>query len=221
MPDIDSDTADDLVLKAFENIRTGVEGGRIPLSSESALRFLFAWELGRLLEYSPSYRFDIEWNAYAGLDSEDTFLDLLIFTDPHFKVAIEFKLPKSSGTSKTGQTQIRAKIIRDISRLSYLVQRGINSVKLGYFICATNEGPYLSEGRKTENPQYKTYHGHIYQAGATIPPGTRPNGIERELHLPKHEVRFEWEGMEDKGRTTARFVPKGRFAWLKPIKIWA
>ena len=221
MPIIDLDTVDSLVLRTFENIRAGVESGQIPLSSEGTLRCLFAWELGRLLEYSPAYRFDFEWNAYAALDSEDTFLDLLVYTDPNFKVAIEFKLPKSSGVSKTGQTQIRAKIIRDISRLSYLVQGSVNSVKLGYFICATNEGPYLSEGRKTTNSQYMTYHGHIYPAGAIIPPGTKPNGIERKLLLPKHEVRFEWEGMEDKGFTTIRFVPTGRFAWLKPIKIWA
>jgi hypothetical protein len=55
MHDIDSDTADGLVLRTFENIRAGVEAGCMPLSSESALRFLFAWELGRLLEYSPAY----------------------------------------------------------------------------------------------------------------------------------------------------------------------
>lgn len=193
----------------------------MPLSSEKALTFLFVWELGRLLEYSPAYRSDFEWNAYADVDSEDTFLDLLVYTDPNFKVALEFKFPKSSGGSRTGQTQGRAKIIRDISRLSYLVQQNINSVRLGYFICATNEGPYLSKGRKTENTQYMTYHGYTYPAGIVIPPGTKPNGIERELYLPKHEVSFQCEGMEDKGVNTTRFVPSGRFAWLKPIKVWA
>src|SRR5438309_4053094 len=175
---IGSETADRLILEAFENIRKRVEADNAPLSSEDTFRFLFAWELGRILEFASDYRFDFEWNAYSELDSEDTFLDLLVYTDPNFKIALEFKLPKSSKEHKSNQTQTRAKIIRDISRLSYLVQNGINSVRLGYFLCATDEGPYIAEGRKTVNTQYKTYHGTVYSPGTIVSKGEGRNGID-------------------------------------------
>ncbi len=215
------ETADHLILEAFENIRKRVEVDKAPLSSEDTFRFLFAWELGRILEFASDYRFDFEWNAYSELDSEDTFLDLLVYTDPNFKIALEFKLPKSSKKHKSAQTQLRARIIRDISRLSHLVRNSINAIHLGYFLCATNEGPYIAEGHKTANPQYKTYHGTVYHPGAIVPKGEGSNGIHRELLMPNHEVRFEWEGIDHVGILTDRIAPTGSFAWLKPIKVWA
>lgn len=216
---IEPDTVDDLILRVSNSIKSGVESGDLPFSSEGTFRFLFAWELGRALGFSPEYRFDFEWNAYSSLDTDDTFLDLLVYADPTFKVALEFKLPKSSSLNQSNSTQTRAKICRDISRLSYLVQHGFNQVRMGYFLCATDEASYLTEGRKSSNVQYKTYHGTIYPAGTVIPRGTPPNGIARGLPFPKHEVRFEWQGIESKGVLTDRLGPKGRFAWLKPIKV--
>ena len=117
-------SADSLILEVSERIKVGVESGEFPFSSESTFRFLFTWQLGVVLGFPPEYRFDFEWSAYEALDTEDTFLDLLIYTDPSFKIALEFKLPKSSPSHKTNQTQTRAKILRDISRLSYLVNNG-------------------------------------------------------------------------------------------------
>ncbi|MGD0178007.1 MAG: hypothetical protein ABSA50_02095 [Candidatus Bathyarchaeia archaeon] len=213
---INSETADELIRGVTLKIRQNVESGISPLSSESTFRFLFAWELGRANEFSPDYRFDFEWNAYSSLDSEDTFLDLLVYTDPTFKVALEFKLPKSSDFHMTNSTQTRAKICRDISRLNYLVRKQLNSIRLGYFLCATNEGAYLTEGRKTSNIQYKTYNGTAYQPNEMIPKGRPPNGIQRDLLFPNHIVRFEWEGTES---TRNRLQMKGRFAWLTPIRI--
>ena len=218
---IDCNTADDLISQVNESIRAGVESGDLPLSSESTFRFLFAWELGRTLKFAPEYRFDFEWNAYSSSDGDDTFLDLLVYTDPSFKIALEFKLPKSSALHQSNSTQTRAKICRDISRLSYLVQQRLNSIHLGYFLCATDEGSYLAEGHKSSNVQYKTYHETVYNSGFIIPKGEPPNGIARELPFPGHEVRFEWQGIERKGVLTDRIGPKGRFAWLKPIKVYA
>lgn len=215
------DTIDDLITQVSDRIRAGVESGDLPLSSESTFKFLFTWELGRVLGFASEYRFDFEWNAYAQLDSDDTFLDLLVYTDPDFKVALEFKLPKSSFLHRSNSTQARAKICRDISRLSYLVQQNVNSIGAGYLLCATDEGSYLTEGRKFKNIQYKTHHQMVYDPGIVIPKGEAPNGITRELPFPKHEVRFEWEGIECKGVVTERLGPKGQFAWLKPIKVRA
>ena len=208
-----------LVLNAFDGVRRVVESGDAPLSSEAALRFLFAWRLGRLLDFSDAYRFDFEWNAYSALDTDDTFLDLLMFTDPSYKVAFEFKLPKSSGLHRSNSTQTRAKICCDVSRLSYLVRNDINSIRVAYFICATDEGSYLTEGRKVSNTQYRTYQGITYDAGSVIPEGKPPNGIARPLAFPAHAVRFEWLGVEARGGVSERLMPIGRFAWPRPIEI--
>ena len=218
---IEPQSVDSLILQASKCIKDGVESGELPFSSESTFRFLFAWELGRILRFAQEYRFDFEWNAYDSLDTEDTFLDLLVYTDPKFKIALEFKLPKSSLTHKTNQTQTRAKTLRDISRLSYLVNQGLNSIRVGYFLCATNEGPYVIEGHKSKGLQYRTYHGTLYPVGTVIPKDDGPNGISRALPLPKHEIKFEWQGFEQKGSLSDRVSPTGKFMWLKPIKVWA
>lgn len=219
---INQDTVDDLISTVYERIRGGVESGTVPLSSEHTLRLLFTWELGRALGFSDAYRFDLEVDAYSKPDRDDKFLDLLVYTDPDYKVAIEFKLPKkSSAGSQSAHTWIRAAICRDIARLHDLVHDAELGVRVGYLICATDEGPYLVEGWKKINLQYKTYNGSVYRPSERLPKGTGSNAIARELVFPCHEVRFEWQGIEDKGVTAQRFVPQGRFAWLKPIKIWA
>lgn len=217
--EITSTSVDNLIGSAFGNIQTGVESGNYPLAGEHTLRFLFAWELGRLLDFSDRYRFDFELEVFAKMDTDDRFLDLVMWTDPEYRVAIEFKFPKR-GTSGSNTTQTRAKICRDISRLSYLVEQAILSIKVGYFLCATNEGSYLTEGRKERNVQYKTHQGMVYSPGTVLPAGESPNGILRPLRFPDHEVRFEWEGVKDTGLTVRRLAPEGRFAWLEPIKVY-
>ncbi|MBU6435572.1 MAG: hypothetical protein KGS09_20785 [Nitrospirae bacterium] len=215
---ISDSTVDDLIPRAFQNIRTGVEAGKIALSSELTLRFLFVWELGRLLGFSDLYRFDFEVEAFSDTDTDDRFLDLLVWTEPEYKVACEFKLPKR-GTSGSNTTQARAKMCRDISRLSYLVRKGVFSIKAGYFLCATNEGSYLTAGRKEQNLQYKVHHRMVYPPGAVLPPREHRNGIPRPLQFPNHEVAFIWEGIRETGIIVKRLTPEGRFAWLRPVRV--
>ncbi len=210
-------TTHDLVLAAFTSVKDAVESGVRPLSSEATLRLFFTWELGRLLGYSPAYCFDLEWQAFAEIDTEDTFLDLLVWTDPGYKLAFEFKLPKRSPRGKNSpSTSTRAKTCRDVSRLSYLVRNQINGIRVGYLIAAVGEPTYLVEGAKRVNTHYRTHHGAAYAPGVTLEPGVGSNGIPRPLPFPGHEVRFEWEGWElvgDRARIT------GKFAWLQPIRV--
>lgn len=218
---IDETSIDELVVKANARIRELVESGAAQLSSEATYRFSFAWELGRLLSFSPEYRFDFEYLAYGDLDSDDRFLDLLTYTDPQWKVAFEFKLPKASALHGSNTTQARAKMCRDISRLGHLVQNAKNSIRRGYFLCATDEGSYINQGRKSTNVQYRTHQATTYAAGCVLPAGIPPNGIARELRFPGHDVRFHWEGVRDSGVSAERLSPSGRFAWLAPICIRA
>lgn len=207
MPSIDPETADRLILQTFENLRAAVDSRRVAISSELGLRFRFAWELGQLLEFSADYQTDFENQIYK--DADDRFLDLLIWTNPAYKVAIEFKLPKKKEGSHSPTTQTRERICRDISRLSALVRSGAANIALGYFICATDEMAYVSEGKKTVNTQFKTYQGTHYPSGFVLPPGAPPNGSGREFCFPSHDVRFEWLGVGE----------KKPFMWLKPIRI--
>ena len=47
-----------------------------------------------------------------------------------------------------------------------------------------------------------------------------PRRIDRELPFPSHEVRFEWENIEERG---GRAIPKEdcKLVWLKPIRVAA
>ena len=83
---IDETDADELVFRANARIRELVESGEAQLSSEATYRSAFAWELGRLLNFSPEYRFDVEYPAFDDLDTDDRFLDLLTYTDPQGRV---------------------------------------------------------------------------------------------------------------------------------------
>jgi hypothetical protein len=80
--DLTESTIDDLTYRALESVRAVVETGGATLSSENTFRFLFAWELGRLLEYTPQYRVDFDALVFTEADTEDRFLDLLVWTDP-------------------------------------------------------------------------------------------------------------------------------------------
>lgn len=216
------DSVDEVVRLAFENIRNGVALGEIPLNSETTFRFLFAWELGRVLGFHKDYRFEFERDLYSGLDTKDKFLDLLVWTASQFKVALEFKLPKAtSKLSGSNSTAMRARICNDIARLSCLVQNSIENIKVGYFICATNEWSYLKEGGKETNRQYGTYHGTVYGPASVIRKGSGRNGIDRDLQFPNHEVRFEWETINEHKLFDHRMAPSNIFAWLNPIKVYA
>lgn len=214
---IDANNVDQLVTTAFANIRNEVESGVRPLASEHTLRLLFTWELGRLLNYDPSYTFDLEWQAFGDIDGKDTFLDLLVWTDPEFKLAVEFKLPKRSPTgSNSPITNTRAKMCRDVSRLSHLVRNDINGIKLGYFLAAVNEPSYLIEGRKKVNAHYRVFHGATYEAGVVLEAGKGSNAVHRPLPFPDHPIVFRWDGFRPIG---ARADITGRFAWLEPIRV--
>ncbi|MBL4848990.1 MAG: hypothetical protein JKY65_25990 [Planctomycetes bacterium] len=216
---ISLENVDELVLAAFTNVRQAVEDGSRPLSSEHTLRLLFTWELGRLLGYDPSYTFDLEWQGFADLDGKDTFLDLVVWTDPEFKLAVEFKLPKRSPRGKNSPvTNTRAKICRDVSRLSYLVRNRANGIRLGYFLAAVNEPTYLIEGRKKVNPHYRVFQGAHYEPGVVLEPGVGSNGVHRPLPFPDHPIEFRWEGATI-SPNTGRATITGRFAWLSPIRV--
>ena len=61
--------------------------------------------------------------------------------------------------------------------------------------------------------------GAVFARALVVPKGIGSNAIDRDLPFPRHEIRFDWEGVEKAGVTVTRLRPKGQFAWLKPICV--
>lgn len=169
--------------KAWKTVMHKVENENQPLSSEKTLVFLFMWELKKLL---PTVYFDFERPLYASLQGSDKFLDLLVYLEESHKVALEFKLPKSTTKGGSNQTQIRENIYKDMFRLNYLVVHQIDQVKEAYFLCATNEKAYLNPRTYSKNPWFKTYHGHELASGFIAP--------DFSIYPPlRTSVSFDWK----------------------------
>lgn len=192
--------------KAWKTVMHKVENENQPLSSEKTLVFLFMWELKQLL---PTVYFDFERPLYVSLQGSDKFLDLLVYSEESHKIALEFKLPKSTTKGGSNQTQIRENIYKDMFRLNYLVVHQIDQVKEAYFLCATNEKAYLNPGTYSKNPWFKTYHGH------ELASGFRPSDFESYPPL-RTSARFNWEKVvQDE---LGKFSIEKKFTWLL-IKI--
>ncbi|MEG0181141.1 MAG: hypothetical protein RR898_01530 [Clostridium sp.] len=194
---------DKLINNAWNKVIKKVEDEGYPMSSEKTLVFSFMMEVHKLL---PNVKFDFEYQAYNEITGKDKFLDLLIYLEEDYKVALEFKLPKSINGNNSNQTETRKNIYRDILRLNYLIKNEVNNIKKGYFLCGVNEAAYLNQGRATRYEKCQVYDGHIIEVGV-------PLNIEEFNELPHltKELKFRWTNI----RTGDRNTVEGKFAWLK------
>lgn len=140
---INAGNVDTIVHSTWDSVIAKITNGHL-LSSEKSLCFLFAMTLYEKI--GSSLIVDFENQCYDDLEGESKYLDLLFYTDPSFKVAMEFKLPRKSKSGASNQPQTRQAIYRDIARLKYLKN---NSIKAGacYFLLAINEHAYLNNGK--------------------------------------------------------------------------
>lgn len=189
---------------AWNNVIKKVEDDGYPMSSEKTLVFSFMMELYKLL---PNVKFDFEYQAYNYISGKDKFLDLLIYLEEKYKVAIEFKLPKSINGNNSNQTDTRKNIYRDILRLNYLIKNEVNNIKKGYFLCGVNEAAYLNQGTATKHKECQVYNGYVVKRETVL-------NIEEFNELPElnRELKFEWRNIESNG---SKNIVKGKFAWLK------
>ena len=173
------------------------------MSSEKTLVFSFMMELDKLL---PNVKFDFEYQAYNDISGKDKFLDLLIYLEENYKVALEFKLPKSINGNNSNQTETRKNIYRDILRLNYLIENRVNNIKKGYFLCGVNEAAYLNKGTATKYKECQVYNGHVIKVEL-------PLNIDEFNELPQltKELKFKWTNIKNSNKNTVA----GKFAWLK------
>src|SRR5215470_10410287 len=120
---------------AWERVRDRVEVTRdLGFAHEHTLQFHFAWEVGRLLGFA---QLDVRFEMLCGKDAHGETIrgDLVLWTDPNFKVVAEMKAPVRSGAgSNSAMTFMRMAFYRDLDRLRHLVETGRDGIQRGLFL---------------------------------------------------------------------------------------
>lgn len=185
---------------------------------EFTLQFHLAWEVARILGFPDNLGVRFEVPCGRDSDGQAIRLDLLLWTDPEAKVAVEIKAPVRSESGKnSAMTQFRMRFYLDLHRLRYLVETRCHGITSGCFLAVVNEKGYVVERRQRMNLGYRTYHGEVVKAGSEIAPDAGPNGHKFPLKMPMHEIKFEWECDVDRG--DVRPIRGMRHYWLRPILV--
>ncbi len=213
-------TLHDAIAAGWSRLCERVEVQRdLDFDHEFTLQFHLAWEVARLLGFSDALGVRFEVPCGCDADGETIRLDLLLWTDPEAKVAVELKAPVRSETGKnSAMTQFRMRFYRDLHRLRHLVESRHNGISSGCFVAVVNERGYVSERNQRVNLGYRTYHGTVVTAGAMVPPDSGPNGYRYPLKMPAHDVCWDWEC---EAALDGALTPVGgrRHFWLKPIFV--
>jgi hypothetical protein len=149
------------------------------------LQFHFAWEVAQIV--GPA--FDIRFEVLCGRDAhgETLRLDLLMWTDPMFNIAVEMKAPiRSESGMNSAMTQFRMRFYRDVDRLVHLVGTKWNSVQRGLFLAVVNERGYVVKRGQRVNEPYATYDRTELVGRAKIPACPGSNGCEYGLLIPSN-----------------------------------
>lgn len=214
---LDETTWEKTLRTAWDCLRDRVEIQRdLEFSHEHTLQFHLAWEVARLTGFSDSL--GVRFEMYCGEDAHDETirLDLLFWTNPKFKIAVEMKAPiRSEWGSNSAITMFRMGFYRDLDRLRHLVETRRDGIQRGMFFAVVNERGYVVRGRQRVNEVYATYHGTRLEAGARIPACPGPNGCDYELVMPGNPVAWRWSVDERRDPV----VPRSgmRHFWLEPI----
>jgi hypothetical protein len=191
-------------LCSWRTVKRKVESGH-PVSSEKTLCFLFAMELYKRV--GNALIIDFENRCYDQLEGSSKYLDLLIYTDQNYKVAIEFKLPQKSSSGNSNQTQTREAIYRDIARLHWLKSNSINASAC-FFMMLTNEDAYLNNTGIKEFPDFLTKQNYTLSS-------TNNLNVTR-LPLSGVSFTFHWLGVK---KVNNKYKKTKLYSWLKPIKL--
>lgn len=177
------------LIKIWDDVTSGIISGELASSSEKSLVFHYAWMLAQMVPNSIN-SIDFEAKLFNSEFSDGMFVDLFIKIGS-LKIALEFKKPMSSSQGKTNQTQTRVKIINDVKRLTYLVER--NAIDIGLFFLMTDERPYVIKGNKSQKKDFCTYTGSDYIKGKKFPVDLCAS---KESVVVRSNLSFEWTEKE-------------------------
>lgn len=185
---------------------------------EFTFQFHLAWEILRLFGFSEQLNVRFEVPCGKDENNETIRLDLLLWTDPANKLAVELKTPLRSDTGKnSAMTQFRMRFYRDLHRLRQLVETRHTGIRLGAFLAVVNERGYVVERGQRVNREYRTYHGVRLPPGTVIPATPEPNGYPFEMKMPRHGVTWSWSCEVRNHRVEP--LPAMRHFWLEPIFV--
>mgnify|MGYP001242562384 FL=1 len=183
----------------------------ISFSSENTFMFNFALQLFK--EYPKSVeKFDFEVQLFQDF-SDGKFLDLFVCFKDNNKitnVGFEFKFPKKEKNG-SGHTQVRPKIINDIKRLTWLVEK--KKIDIGVFICATNERGYIKEGNYKKNKEFLTHDGMRYLEGVNLP----LSEDYKEKIKSLIDITFNWNHLVKEKKVLN--IEQGKYSFLEPIFV--
>ncbi|MDA8648303.1 hypothetical protein N9L43_00675 [bacterium] len=181
-------------------------------SSENSVVFNYAWEFQKN-NRNIIQSIDFEVPLFKDF-SDGKFLDLLISvkdSSQQIKIGFEFKFPQRK-LNGSGQTQIRPKIINDIKRLSWLVEKNI--IDFGVFLCATNEKGYINKGNFRKYSEFETYHKKVYSAGEFFPFNSE---YSEQVKIQKN-IKFEWNNVLVNSNKIS--IKDEKYSFLEPIIIF-
>lgn len=207
------------IVDAWQRLCNRVETQRnLDFDHEFTLQFHLAWEVARSFSFSDELNVRFEVPCGRDTNGEVIRLDLLFWTNPEAKVAVELKAPiRSVSGMNSAMTQFRMRFYRDLDRLRHLTESKTNGITLGCFLAVVNEKGYLLERAQRVNLPYRTYHGVCIPAGVVIPSVPGPNGYPYELRMPPHQVSWKW--MCETIEADVRQVNGMRYFWLHPIFV--
>lgn len=205
---------------AWDRLRHRIEVLKdFDFAHEHTLQFHFAWEVARLHRFDDSLT--VRFEVWCGVDpdGDSIYLDLLLWKDPAFKIAVEMKAPLKKRTgSPSATTQYRRDFYKDLHRLTHLVENGWEGIRRGMFLAVVNERGYVVRNRQRVNEPYATYHGTQILAGTMIPVCPGPNGCEYDLRMPGNPFVWNWS-LESIGGHVQPSSGMAHF-WLEPIPVY-
>lgn len=188
-------------------------------SHEHTLQFHLAWEVARLFGFSPDLQVRFELRTIAPKPRGTILTDIIFWTNPEFRIAVELKAPdRSEDGSNSRMTHGRMAFYKDLDRLRYLVDTPSLKIRRGIFLAVVNELGYVTHRQQRKNLDYNTFDGTSVDAGRLIPATEGRNGCPYPLQMPAHSISWRWE-CERSGGTITPASGK-RYYWLAPIPVF-
>lgn len=150
------------IRSAWGAVRNHVEIERdFDFEHEHTLQFHLAWEIGRILGFPSELNVRFEVRTHAPPSRGIIQTDIVLWTDPNFRIALELKAPtKSAPNSPSAMTQGRMAFYKDIDRLCFLVGNRSSRIHRGMFLAVANERGYVMLQKQHKNLVYDTFHGN-------------------------------------------------------------
>ena len=220
MTGLTPDTWEKAIWQAWRAVRDKVEVHRdLDFAHELTLQFHLAWEVARLFGFSPDLQVRFEARTVAPKPRGTIFTDIVLWTDPDFRIAVELKAPdRSEEGSNSAMTHGRMAFYKDLDRLRYVLDVPALKIRRGVFLVVVNELGYVTRRQQWKNLVYDTFDGTTGAAGCTIAATDGRNGCPYPLQMPEHSVSWRWECQRSGG--TIIPVSGNRYYWLAPIPVF-